>query len=113
VPACRPRASCRPPQLPALTGIATPTAVRSSAPLADHALVTLHALTPGAPTVPGSGPWVLRRERRWVGPKYASWPMHSCGNTATKGLGQLGGFRTCGTRRRWHMRSPRRWLDWR
>jgi hypothetical protein len=42
----------------------------------------------------------LERERSQVGPKDASWPMHSCGNTAKKGLklaqllGQLGAFLT-------------------
>ena len=29
--------------------------------------------------------WPLSREMCQVGPKYSSWPMHSCGNTARKG----------------------------
>jgi hypothetical protein len=45
----------------------------------------------------------LERDRRQVGPKDASWPMHSCGNTAcyarlelAQPLGQLGVFLTSG-----------------
>jgi hypothetical protein len=35
---------------------------------------------------PGRGPGTrLERERCQVGPKYASWPTYSCGNTAIKG----------------------------
>jgi hypothetical protein len=47
---------------------------------------------------------VLQRERRQVGPKCTSWPMHFCEHTAikcgsklTQLLGQLGVFLTCAT----------------
>jgi hypothetical protein len=38
----------------------------------------------------------LQRERCWVGPKDASWPMHSCANTAIKaGVGPAPGPTWC------------------
>jgi hypothetical protein len=37
------------------------------------------------PTNGGTRARTLQRESCYVGPKDASWPMHSCGNTATKG----------------------------